>query len=104
MPVKLWSLMRAFSSGGPNSTSRIIVRNVSWFTSEKDLENYFGRFGKVLNVKVVYDWETGLHKGFAFVVFECVNDALKAVQQIHLIDGRQVVARIAVPNFKKQHH
>ncbi|VDN06050.1 unnamed protein product [Thelazia callipaeda] len=79
-------------------SARIVLKNINWFTGEKDLENYFGRFGKVQHVKLVYEKETGLHKGYAFITFECIEDALKVVQQgIHHIDRRKAVAKIAVP-------
>ncbi|VDK78884.1 unnamed protein product [Onchocerca ochengi] len=71
--------------------ARVILKNVSWFTGEKDLKFHFDRFGKVQHVKLLYDWETGLHRGFAFVVFENIDDAIKAVQQRnHYINGRQI--------------
>ncbi|KAL3985441.1 RNA recognition motif family protein [Acanthocheilonema viteae] len=106
MHVGQLTLVRVFSTTDFPTLripARIILKNVSWFTGEKDLKFHFGRFGKVQNVKLLYDWETGLHKGFAFVVFESIDDAIKAVQQRnHYINGRQVIAKIALPNSRKQ--
>ncbi|VDK87089.1 unnamed protein product [Litomosoides sigmodontis] len=98
-------LVRVFSTDFQTSRipTRVILKNVSWFTGEKDLKLHFGRFGKVQHVKLLYDWETGLHRGFAFVVFDSIDDAVKAVQQRnHYINGRQVIAKIAVPSPGKR--
>uniref|UniRef100_A0A8R1XX74 RRM domain-containing protein n=1 Tax=Onchocerca volvulus TaxID=6282 RepID=A0A8R1XX74_ONCVO len=96
MLIKRWTLIRVFSTDFSASQvpARVILKNVSWFTGEKDLKFHFDRFGKVQHVKLLYDWETGLHRGFAFVVFENIDDAIKAVQQRnHYINGRQIRIR-----------
>ncbi|OZC09840.1 hypothetical protein X798_03243 [Onchocerca flexuosa] len=96
-----------YAAGVP---ARVILKNVSWFTgeswlswdlkslfggAEEDLKFHFDRFGKVQHVKLLYDWETGLHRGFAFVVFENIDDAIKAVQQRnHYINGRKISSTI----------
>uniref|UniRef100_A0AAF5PUI7 RRM domain-containing protein n=1 Tax=Wuchereria bancrofti TaxID=6293 RepID=A0AAF5PUI7_WUCBA len=103
MHVGQWTLVRVFSTDFQASlvSTRVVLKNISWFT--EDLKFHFGRFGKVQHVKLLYDWETGLHRGFAFVVFESTDDAIKAVQQRnHYINGRQVIAKIAISSFKKQ--
>uniref|UniRef100_A0A1I7VGF0 RRM domain-containing protein n=1 Tax=Loa loa TaxID=7209 RepID=A0A1I7VGF0_LOALO len=105
MHVGLWTLVRVFSTDFSTLqvSARVILKNVSWFTGEKDLKFHFGRFGKVQHVKLLYDWGTGLHRGFAFVVFESIDGAVKAVQQRnHYINGRQVIAKFAVSSPRKQ--
>uniref|UniRef100_A0A915PJE2 RRM domain-containing protein n=1 Tax=Setaria digitata TaxID=48799 RepID=A0A915PJE2_9BILA len=105
MYVAHFALLRAFSTkvSTVQVLSRVVLKNISWFTGEKDLKYYFGRFGEVLHVKLLYDWETGLHRGFAFITFENIDDALKAVQQrYHYINGRRVVAKIAIPSSKRR--
>ncbi|KAM3717184.1 RNA-binding protein Musashi [Dirofilaria immitis] len=98
MHVGRWTL-RIFSTS--QAPARVVLKNVSWFT--EDLKSHFGRFGKVQHVKLLYDWETGLHRGFAFVVFESIDEAIRAVQQRnHYINGRQVVAKIAISSGKQQ--
>ena len=36
---------------------------------EEDLENYFANFGRVTCINIMYDKNSGRHRGFAFVDF-----------------------------------
>ena len=35
-----------------------------------ELRNYFGQFGNILEVKLLYDKETGKKRGFGFIDFD----------------------------------
>lgn len=60
------------------------VSNLSETVDEGALRDLFGRFGDVSRVCVVYDRDTGEHRGFAFVNFRMRGAALKAIE---LLDG-----------------
>jgi len=51
----------------------IYVGNISFQTSEQDLDAAFSAYGQVERVQIVKDRETGQSRGFAFV--EMVNNA-----------------------------
>lgn len=46
-------------------------------TNERDLRDFFDRFGRIEDVQIVYDQATRTSRGFAFVYFECVEDAIE---------------------------
>lgn len=47
---------------------------------EKELEDMFGRYGRVKEIRVALDSATGRSKGYAFVTMESVEDAKDAVK------------------------
>jgi len=46
------------------------VGNLPWTTNENELRDLFSEFGKVHEVKLVSDRQTGRAKGFAFVTLD----------------------------------
>jgi len=54
------------------------VFGLSLYTTERELEKEFGRFGTISKITVVLDGKTGRSRGFAFVTYEKVEDASAA--------------------------
>lgn len=74
-----------YVSERPRDTDHSLrVSNLSETVDEGALRDLFGRFGDVSRVCVVYDRETGEHRGFAFVNFRMKAAAQKAID---LLDG-----------------
>jgi len=70
--------------------TNIFVGNLSYATTESELETAFGEFGAVERVSVVRDRDTGQSRGFAFV--EMTNSA-EANNAIKALNGREVNGR-----------
>jgi len=70
-------------------TMRILVRNMSRETTEKDVRDLFEPFGSVQSCVIVNDAESGRSKGFGFVVMPKAGDAKAAIQQLNgqVLDG-----------------
>ncbi|GAA5890005.1 hypothetical protein JCM8208_001194 [Rhodotorula glutinis] len=72
----------------------IWVGNIPWSADELSVENTFGRYGPISRVKIPKDVETGRSRGVAFVEYETVdaaNRALRASQERGIsIDKRPV--------------
>lgn len=66
---------------------RLLVRNMSRQTTEKDLRDLFEPFGPVQSCVVVNDDETGLSKGFGFVEMPKPGNAKAAMLQLN---GREL--------------
>lgn len=60
----------------------IRVTNISEDTTEADLQELFGRFGRISRVYVAKDKETLQSRGFAFVSFTQRDDAAKAMDKL----------------------
>src|SRR5712692_206696 len=70
--------------------TNIFVGNLSYQTTEPDLEAAFGAFGAVERASVVRDRDTGQARGFAFVEMANKSDAIKAIQGL---DGTELNGR-----------
>jgi len=68
---------------------RILVRNMSRETTEKDVRDLFEPFGSVQSCVIVNDAETGRSKGFGFVDMPKAGDAKAAIQHLNgqVLDG-----------------
>ena len=70
-------------------TQRIYVGNLSYTTTEDELEELFTTYGHVMSCAVVTDRETGRARGFAFVEMS-EEDAAKAIEAL---DGQDFGGR-----------
>jgi cold-inducible RNA-binding protein len=70
--------------------TNIFVGNLSYQTTESELEALFGAYGTVERVTVVRDRDTGQPRGFAFVEMTNSNEAANAMQAMN---GREMNGR-----------
>ncbi|KRX25076.1 Transformer-2 -like protein beta, partial [Trichinella nelsoni] len=85
-------------------TSRCLgVFGLSLYTTERDLHQLFSRYGKVDDVQLVYDHPSGRSRGFGFVYFDTVDDAVLARERAAgtEIDGHRI--RIDFSITKRPH-
>ena len=77
----------------------LYVGNLSFDTTERDLETAFGEFGQVKSTNIVKDRETGRSRGFAFVEMADRQDAIQAIEGLNLqrINGRAITVNEARP-------
>jgi RNA recognition motif-containing protein len=75
------------------SSPRIYVGNLSFEASEGDLFELFNGVGSVQNVEIVSNKHTQKSKGFAFVQMQSIDEAKRAVAELHDKDymGRKLV-------------
>ena len=81
----------------------LFIGNLSWETSQDDLEQTFGAFGQVNSAKVMMDRETGKPRGFAFVEMPNDAEAQKAIQNLNgkELKGRQLNVNEARPREER---
>ncbi len=70
----------------------IFVGNLSYQTSEAELERAFARYGRVTSVRMIMDRTSGSPRGFAFVQMPGVDDAEEAIVRMNgqSISGRAI--------------
>ncbi len=78
--------------------SKLYVGNLSYNTSEGDLEALFGQAGVVKSVQVIKDRDTGRSKGFGFVEMSSQEEAEKAIS---MFNGREVAGRALTVNIAR---
>ena len=83
--------------------ARLFVGNLSFQTSENDLQDYFAQAGAVTSVNLMLDKMSGRSRGFAFVEFATAEEAQKAIEQFHDQDfqGRKITVNIARPREER---
>jgi len=79
--------------------NKLYVGNLSFNTTETDLQDFFAQAGPVTEVMLVQDKFTGKSRGFAFVTMGNDADAQNAITQFHgkPMDGRNLTVNEARP-------
>nr|XP_043606643.1 heterogeneous nuclear ribonucleoprotein 1-like [Erigeron canadensis] len=81
---------------------KLFIGGISWDTDEDRLKEYFSSYGDVVEAVIMRDRLTGRARGFGFVVFVDPVVAARVVLEKHMIDGRTVEAKKAVPRDDNQ--
>ncbi|CAH8381806.1 unnamed protein product [Eruca vesicaria subsp. sativa] len=82
---------------------KLFIGGISWDTDEEKLREYFTNYGDVVEAVIMRDRVTGRARGFGFIVFADPNVAERVILEKHIIDGRTVEAKKAVPRDDHQH-
>lgn len=79
------------------------VSNLSFHTTDEDLNNLFSKFGAVTSAKVITDRETGRSRGFGFVEMSSDEDSQKAIAGLNQkeIEGRPMSVSVAKEKPRK---
>ena len=80
-------------------STKLYVGNLSFNTSENDLQTMFGESGTVQSVSIIEDRETGRSRGFGFVEMSSKEEANVAIASFDgkEIDGRNLKVNEAKP-------
>ncbi len=83
--------------------NKLYVGNLSFGTTEADLETLFGSHGSVQSAKIITDRDTGRSKGFAFVEMGSDEEADAATEALNgkEIDGRALNVNEAKPQTNR---
>lgn len=76
---------------GKDDDRKLFVGGLSWETTDKELREYFNKYGDIESINVKTDPNTGRSRGFAFIVFtnaESLDKVLCAGE--HVINNKKV--------------
>jgi len=81
------------------SNNKLFVGNLSYNTTENDLQDAFAAHGTVTETNVMVDRMTNRPRGFAFVTMSTPEEAQKAIDAMNgkEMDGRALTVNIARP-------
>ena len=74
---------------------KLYVGNLSFETTENDLQDLFEQHGKVTEVALINDRETGRSRGFGFVT---MADAAAGTAALNALTGKEVQGRAHTVN------
>lgn len=79
--------------------NKLFVGNLSFNTTENDLQDAFAAHGTVMEVNLMMDRMTGKSRGFAFVTMDSDASAQAAIGALHgqSLDGRALTVNVARP-------
>lgn len=80
-------------------STKLYVGNLSFTTTENDLQDTFAAHGSVVETNLMMDRATGRSRGFAFVTMSTPGEAQSAIQALHgaSIGGRNLTVNEARP-------
>ncbi|MGR5132349.1 RNA recognition motif domain-containing protein [Vibrio alfacsensis] len=75
---------------------KLLVRNLARETTEQEIRKLFTNYGKVELCTLVLDQETGLSKGFGFVIMPDEAEAIAALEALNLSQVAKNAIRVKV--------
>ena len=81
----------------------IYVSNLSFNTTDEDLQSFFTPYGEVTSAKIITDKATGRSRGFGFVELTDAEGASKAISELDnsVVDGRNIKVSEARPKEER---
>jgi RNA recognition motif-containing protein len=78
---------------------KLYVGNLSFQTTEQDLNQLFAQYGTVTETALIMDRETGRPRGFGFVTMSSNTEGQSAIDALHgkSHDGRDLTVNEAKP-------
>jgi cold-inducible RNA-binding protein len=82
---------------------KLYVGNLSYQTTNEELESFFSQAGEVASAMVILDRQTGRSRGFGFVEMANNEDGTSAIEQFHGADfkGRALTVNEAQPREER---
>ena len=84
-------------------SNKLFVGNLSFNTTENDLQEAFAAHGQVVEANLMMDRMTGRSRGFAFITYSTPEEAQKAIAAMNgaQLDGRALTVNIARPKEER---
>ena len=84
-------------------SNKLFVGNLSFNTTENDLQDAFAAHGTVVEANLMVDRMSGRPRGFGFVTMATAEEAQKAIAALNgaQIDGRALTVNVARPREER---
>lgn len=84
-------------------STKLFVGNLSFNTTENDLQDTFAAHGTVVEANLMMDRATGRPRGFGFITMSSAEEAQKAIDALNgtELDGRALTVNIARPREER---
>ena len=86
-----------------SNNNKLFVGNLSFNTTENDLQDLFAAHGTVVETNLMMDRDSGRPRGFGFVSMSTPAEAEAAIQALNgkSIDGRALTVNVAKPREER---
>jgi cold-inducible RNA-binding protein len=84
-------------------SNKLYVGNLSFDTTENDLQDAFAAHGTVMETNLLMDRETGRPRGFGFITMSSAEEAEKAIAALNgsQLGGRALTVNVAKPREER---
>jgi cold-inducible RNA-binding protein len=84
-------------------SNKLFVGNLSFDTTENDLQDAFAAHGTVTETNLLMDRETGRPRGFGFITMNSAEEAQKAISAMNgtQLGGRALTVNVAKPREER---
>ena len=84
-------------------STKLFVGNLSFNTTENDLQSAFAAHGTVFEANLMMDQMTSRSRGFAFVTMSTPEEAQKAIEALNgaQLDNRALTVNVARPKEER---
>ena len=84
-------------------SNKLFVGNLSFDTTENDLQDAFAAHGTVMETNLLMDRETGRPRGFGFITMSSAEEAEKAINALNgsQLGGRALTVNVAKPREER---
>jgi len=84
-------------------SNKLFVGNLSFNTTENDLQDAFAAHGTVTETNLMMDRMSGRPRGFGFITMSTAEEAQKAIAALNgaQLDGRALTVNIAKPREER---
>ena len=84
-------------------SNRLFVGNLSFETTENDLQDTFAAYGSVIEANLMMDRTTNRPRSFAFVTMSTAGEAQKAIDGLNgkNLGGRALTVNVARPREER---
>ena len=84
-------------------SSKLFVGNLSFETTENDLQDAFAAHGTVVETNLMMDRTTGRPRGFGFITMSSPEEAQKAIAALNgsQLGGRALTVNVARPREER---
>jgi len=84
-------------------SNKLFVGNLSFNTTENDLQDAFAAHGTVVEANLMMDRMSGKPRGFGFVTMSSPEEAQKAIEALNGkdMDGRALTVNVARPREER---
>ena len=84
-------------------SNKLFVGNLSFDTTENDLQDAFSAHGTVTETNLLMDRTTGRPRGFGFITMDTAEEAQKAISAMNgaQLGGRALTVNVAKPREER---
>ena len=84
-------------------SNNVFVGNLSFNTTENDLQDAFAAHGTVTETNLMMDRMSGRPRGFGFITMSTAEEAQKAIAALNCaqLDGRALTVNVAKPREER---